>query len=56
MQRECQSQGSARPLTLEEWEMLKQSALFSEEEVFYLCLSHDVLADQVDDLLETWRP
>src|SRR5207248_10565957 len=43
------------PITLEEWETLKKYALFSEEDVFYLRLSHDVLADQVDDLLETWR-
>jgi pimeloyl-ACP methyl ester carboxylesterase len=43
------------PITLEEWEQLKKSALFSEEDVFYLRLSHDVLADQIDDLLKVWR-
>jgi hypothetical protein len=43
------------PITLDEWETLKKSALFSEEDVVYLRLSHDVLADQVDDLLNTWR-
>ena len=42
-------------ITMEEWETLKKSALFSEEDVFYLRLSHDVLADQVGDLLKTWR-
>ena len=43
------------PITLDEWETLKKSALFSEEDAVYLRLSHDVLADQVDDLLDTWR-
>src|ERR687888_2088379 len=43
------------PITMEEWEELKKSALFSEEDVVYLRLSEDVLADQVDDLLQTWR-
>jgi hypothetical protein len=41
------------PVTLDEWETLKKSALFSEEDAVYLRLSHDVLADQVDDLLDT---
>jgi protoglobin len=40
---------------MEEWEELKKSALFSEEDVFYLRLSEAVLTDQVDDLLKTWR-
>jgi hypothetical protein len=43
------------PISLEEWETLKKSALFSEEDVVYLRLSHNVLADQVDDLLKVWR-
>src|SRR5690348_15011329 len=43
------------PITLAEWEELKKSALFSEEDIVYLRLSHDVLADQVDTLLKTWR-
>jgi hypothetical protein len=43
------------PITMEEWEELKKSALFSEEDVVYLRLSESVLADQVDDLLKTWR-
>jgi hypothetical protein len=43
------------PITLDEWENLKKSALFSEEDAVYLRLSRDVLADQVDDLLDTWR-
>lgn len=43
------------PITLAEWEELKKSALFSEEDVVYLRLSHEVLADQVDGLLKAWR-
>lgn len=43
------------PISLEEWEDLKKSALFSEEDVVYLRLSEQVLSDQVDDLLKTWR-
>jgi hypothetical protein len=43
------------PITLKEWEELKKSALFADEDVFYLRLSLDVLADQVDDLLKAWR-
>jgi hypothetical protein len=43
------------PITLEEWEALKKSALFSEEDIFYLRLSESVLADQIGDLLKAWR-
>jgi pimeloyl-ACP methyl ester carboxylesterase len=43
------------PITLDEWENLKKSALFSEEDTVYLRLSRDVLVDQVDNLLDTWR-
>jgi hypothetical protein len=43
------------PISLEDWEALKKSALFSEEDVFYLRLSQDILADQVGDLLKVWR-
>jgi Protoglobin len=46
---------SKSPITMEEWEELKKSALFSEEDVVYLRLSEDVLADQVDELLKMWR-
>jgi len=43
------------PITMQEWEELQKSALFSEEDVFYLRFSESVLADQVDDLLTAWR-
>jgi pimeloyl-ACP methyl ester carboxylesterase len=50
------SSGVAKsPITMEEWEKLKKSALFSDEDVVYLRLSQDVLEDQVDDLLAAWR-
>jgi len=43
------------PVSLAEFEELKKSALFSEEDVVYLRLSEEVLADQMGDLLKTWR-
>jgi hypothetical protein len=43
------------PITMHDWEELQKSALFSEEDVFYLRFSEAVLADQVDDLLTAWR-
>jgi hypothetical protein len=43
------------PISMQEWEELKKSALFSEEDVVYLRLSEEILADQVQDLLKTWR-
>lgn len=43
------------PITMKEWEELKASAFFSDEDVIYLRLSYDVLKDQVDDLLKVWR-
>jgi hypothetical protein len=49
------SEVAKSPITLEEWEALKKSALFSEEDAFYLRLSESVLADQIGDLLKTWR-
>jgi len=43
------------PITMREWEELKLSAFFSDEDVIYLRLSYDVLKDQVADLLKVWR-
>ena len=34
------------PITMEEWEKLKLSAFFSDEDIIYLRLSYDVLKDQ----------
>jgi len=43
------------PINMKEWNELKLSAFFSDEDIIYLRLSHDVLADQVDELLKVWR-
>lgn len=45
---------SRSPVTLEDFELMKKSALFGEEDVKYLRLSHDVLKDQVDAILDVW--
>jgi Protoglobin len=49
------AQVAKSPITMHEWEELQKSALFSDEDVFYLRFSEAVLADQVDDLLTAWR-
>jgi hypothetical protein len=49
------SEVAKSPITLDEWEELKKSALFSEEDVVYLRLSEEVLTDHVDELLKAWR-
>ncbi len=43
------------PITLAEWQELQKSAFFGEEDIVYLRLSEDILADQVPELLKTWR-
>jgi hypothetical protein len=43
------------PIGTAEWEDLKKSALFGEEDIVYLRLSENVLADQVPELLTIWR-
>lgn len=42
------------PLSLEEFELLKKSVLFTEEDEQYLRLAGDVLADQIEDVLDLW--
>ncbi len=42
------------PVSLEEFELLKKSVLFTEEDVRYLRLSREVLADQVEAVLDVW--
>ncbi len=42
------------PLTPAEWEQLKQSALFGPEDEQALQLAGEVLADQVEDVLDVW--
>lgn len=42
------------PVSLDELELLKQSVLFGDDDVRSLKMSHDVLADQVEDVLDVW--
>lgn len=41
------------PLSLEDFELLKQTVLFAEEEK-YLRLAGEVLQDQIEDVLDVW--
>lgn len=45
---------SPSPVSLEEFELLKKSVLFTEEDEKYLRLAGDVLADQVEAVLDLW--
>ncbi len=42
------------PVTLDEFELMKKSALFGDEDVKYLRLSYDVVRDQVEAILDVW--
>jgi hypothetical protein len=42
------------PLSDEEFEQLKQTVLFGDDDVRYLKMSREVLADQVEDVLDVW--
>ncbi|GIV85075.1 MAG: hypothetical protein KatS3mg052_2082 [Candidatus Roseilinea sp.] len=42
------------PISLEEFEKIKTAVLFSDEDVKYLRLSRDVLADQIEAVLDVW--
>lgn len=42
------------PITLREFEWMKRTALFTDEDVKYLRMSYDVLADQTAAVVETW--
>lgn len=42
------------PLTLEDLENLKKAVLFDEEDEKYLRLAGEVLADQVEEVLDLW--
>ena len=45
---------SRSPVTLEEFERMKQSVLFGDEDVKYLRLSYDVVKDQIEEILDVW--
>jgi len=42
------------PITLEEFEKLKQAVLFGPEDEKYLRMAGEVLADQVEEVLDVW--
>jgi len=42
------------PVTLADFEQMKATALFGEDDIKYLRMSHDVVADQVDAILDVW--
>jgi Protoglobin len=42
------------PVSPEELELLKTSVLFGDEDIRYLRMARDVLADQVEDVLDVW--
>ena len=42
------------PVTLAELAQLQQTVLFAPEDVTYLRMSHDVLRDQVEAILDVW--
>lgn len=45
---------SKSPFTLEELKLLEQSLLFSDEDVKYLRMSHDILKGQTNEILDVW--
>ena len=42
------------PFTLEDLKLLEQTLLFTEEDVKYLKMSHDILKGQTNDILDVW--
>jgi hypothetical protein len=42
------------PVTPAELELMKKTVLFGDEDVRYLRLSHDILKDQVEAILDVW--
>ena len=42
------------PFTLEDLKLLEQTLLFTDEDVKYLKMSHDILKGQTNDILDVW--
>lgn len=42
------------PVTLADFEQMKATALFGEDDIKYLRMSYDVVADHVDAILDVW--
>jgi hypothetical protein len=45
---------SRSPVSLADFELMKRSALFGDDDVTYLRRSHDIVADQVEAILDVW--
>ena len=48
------SQIKKSPVSLEELKLLQQALLFGEEDIKYLRMSHGILKDQTNDILDVW--
>ncbi len=42
------------PVTLVDFERMQRNLMFGDEDLKYLRLSHDVLRDQVESILDVW--
>ncbi len=49
-----QPQLAHSPVSLQDFELLKQTALFTDEDTRYLRMSLDILKDQTGDILDVW--
>jgi hypothetical protein len=45
---------SKSPFSLDDLKLLQQSILFGEDDIKYLKMSHDILKDQTNDILDVW--
>jgi Protoglobin len=45
---------SRSPVTLEDFELMKKAALFGHEDIRYLRVSHDIVKDQTEQILDVW--
>lgn len=45
---------SRSPVSVTDFAQMQRSALFGEEDIKYLRLSHDIVADQVEAILDVW--
>jgi hypothetical protein len=41
-------------VTLEDFELMKKAALFGDEDVRYRRLSHEIVKDQTEQILDVW--
>ena len=42
------------PVSLDDFANLKQASLFGDDDVRYLKMSHDILKDQTEQILDVW--